>query len=289
MNCLNGWAAQVCLATQIVVIVLSLPAPCRAVSGSQFDNFSGGALHGWGFSTSATPVGNVAENGPSANDAGIGALHMDTNLHGNGKLVVINNSAWTGDWTNAGIARIAMDVKNPNAFAMSMHIGIAGSGGANPLGDVHVTPGIAVAADNAWHVLTFDVLAADFTSISGSSTTAALADVTQMRVFHNPSNGVFTGANGGAFLLDNIRVVVPSLPGDFNQNGVVDAADYVMWRNGDSSDDTQAGYDTWRAHFGQTAGNGSGAIASAAVPEPAIPTILILAAAGWHSRRYRIG
>ena len=36
---------------------------------------------------------------------------------------------------------------------------------------------------------------------------------------------------------------------DYNQNGTVDAADYVLWRKNDSS---QAGYDQWGAHFGQT-------------------------------------
>src|SRR5205085_9189396 len=53
-------------------------------------------------------------------------------------------------------------------------------------------------------------------------------------------------------------------PGDFNHDGSVDAADYVVWRkNGGSSAD----YDNWRAHFGQTYTPGGGAT-SAAVPEP---------------------
>ncbi len=37
-------------------------------------------------------------------------------------------------------------------------------------------------------------------------------------------------------------------PGDYNSNGVVDAADYVVWRK---TDGTLAGYNTWRAHFGE--------------------------------------
>ena len=70
---------------------------------------------------------------------------------------------------------------------------------------------------------------------------------------------------------------LPSLPGDFNNDGTVDAADYVVWRK---TDGTQAGYNTWRTHFGQTAGSGSGAGANAAVPEPSTLVMLILAAAG---------
>ena len=59
------------------------------------------------------------------------------------------------------------------------------------------------------------------------------------------------------------------LAGDYNQNGTVDAADYVVWRD---TDGTQAGYDTWRANFGAVSlaiGAGSGSAADhSAVPEP---------------------
>jgi hypothetical protein len=73
--------------------------------------------------------------------------------------------------------------------------------------------------------------------------------------------------------------------GDFNSDGTVDAADYVVWRK---SDGTPAGYDLWRAHFGEPVGNGAGAAAeSAAVPEPATLVLLMCAAAGWCLRRRR--
>ena len=69
-----------------------------------------------------------------------------------------------------------------------------------------------------------------------------------------------------------------AIPGDFNNNGVVDAADYVVWRK---TDGTPAGYNAWRTHFGQPSGSGAGAIANAAVPEPATLVLLMFAAAGW--------
>src|SRR6185312_17357290 len=50
--------------------------------------------------------------------------------------------------------------------------------------------------------------------------------------------------------------------GDYNGNGVVDAADYVVWRNGGSPNPNSPGdYSTWRANFGATG--------SAAPPETA--------------------
>jgi hypothetical protein len=78
-----------------------------------------------------------------------------------------------------------------------------------------------------------------------------------------------------------INVFEPPLPGDYNHNGVVDAADFVDWRNGGPLDnDPTAGvqdpgdYDVWREHFGQTAGNGAGASSTATVPEPASLVLL---------------
>jgi hypothetical protein len=74
--------------------------------------------------------------------------------------------------------------------------------------------------------------------------------------------------------------IAASLAGDFNNNGVVEAADYVLWRKYNNTATTlandatpgtnDADYDVWRAHFGQTPGSGAQASANAAVPEPTI-------------------
>ena len=67
---------------------------------------------------------------------------------------------------------------------------------------------------------------------------------------------------------------IAALAGDFNGDAVVDAADYVVWRNGLGTIFMPSDYNVWRMHFGQTAG--SGTALSAAVPEP--PSIVIVIA-----------
>jgi len=64
-----------------------------------------------------------------------------------------------------------------------------------------------------------------------------------------------------------------ALAGDFNHDGKVTAADYVVWRD---TDGTPAGYAAWRSHFGLSSGAGSSTALSsgAAVPEP-VSSILI--------------
>ena len=80
-----------------------------------------------------------------------------------------------------------------------------------------------------------------------------------------------------------VRTNLAGLPGDYNHNGIVDAADFVFWRNTQNQNVTPstgadgsgngvvdaADYDIWRAHFGATMGSGTGGgLAASAVPEP---------------------
>jgi hypothetical protein len=94
-----------------------------------------------------------------------------------------------------------------------------------------------------------------------------------------------------------LSLAAAGLLGDYNQNGEVDAADYVLWRDNLGSgtalanDDTpgvgQDDYTRWRANFGATAGSGVGAaleFSNSSVPEPNSICLLFLAAAAHCSR-----
>ncbi len=76
-----------------------------------------------------------------------------------------------------------------------------------------------------------------------------------------------------------------AVPGDYNQNGVVDAADYVVWRKGLGATYTQGDYDVWRAHFGQSVGLSAGA--SATIPEPGTISMCLLGMlVTWNARPF---
>jgi hypothetical protein len=76
-------------------------------------------------------------------------------------------------------------------------------------------------------------------------------------------------------------ILVPEIPlqGDYNGDGTVDASDYVVWRKTGINGPT--GYDTWRTHFGEPTGSGSGGTANTTVPEPTTLVMFIMAAVGW--------
>ena len=67
--------------------------------------------------------------------------------------------------------------------------------------------------------------------------------------------------------VESLRVLAPvvGLTGDYNGDGKVDAADYVVWRKNPASFGGQQGYDDWRANFGAMAGGGA-SVSTAGVP-----------------------
>lgn len=90
--------------------------------------------------------------------------------------------------------------------------------------------------------------------------------------------------------IDNVRFGT-TVAGDYNGNGIVDAADYTIWRdtlgsttdlraNGDDTGTSagkidQADYAFWKSKFGATSGAGAGSLSTSAVPEPASWFLLV--------------
>jgi hypothetical protein len=173
-------------------------------------------------------------------------------------------------------------------------------------------------ADNRWHTgytgadstdgftLRLDIVTADtyrFTIVDD--------DVTKVDVSGALLGGATTGqginnlyiwsSDGSPATIDtsyftNMQVIPTPVPpgndGDYNDDGTVDAADYVMWRklNGTSTDlpndpnplpiDMDQ-YNTWRAQFGES-GSGSG---GTAVPEPSTIALVVIGVALLFQRR----
>lgn len=79
----------------------------------------------------------------------------------------------------------------------------------------------------------------------------------------------------------------PSLDGDFNEDGTVDAADYALWRQSPETFGDSLGYDLWRANFGiSLSGSGSSLNSSNAVPEPSWFAVLLVGIATLRGQRF---
>jgi hypothetical protein len=144
----------------------------------------------------------------------------------------------------------------------------------DPLGDV--------AFDNATKIIsgTYNTLRPAFAPKNGQ-TTDALVLSTSAPPFQNAID---------ANTMLNTRIAIS---GDYNLNGKLDAADYVLWRNnlGSASslrnDNTlgvaQDDYTRWRSNFGSPAGSGSAT--AAAVPETSSLALIIIGIGVIYSKR----
>jgi hypothetical protein len=109
----------------------------------------------------------------------------------------------------------------------------------------------------------------------------------QSDVFGSTTNGLDIGL---------AAVTPPGVQGDYNGNGVVDAADYVVWRSSVGQSTLlnrsasitgtvgAADYNFWRSKFGNTSGSGT-SLGGSAVPEPTSALLLLLGLAAFGGRR----
>jgi len=144
---------------------------------------------------------------------------------------------------------------------------------------------------NARNNLSLTILAGNGTTVLQTADVQAAGGTELITKLLLPAGGQYfakiAGADDTVQLYQLSLTPTPILLGDYNLNGRVDGADYVMWRNSlgqsitqgtgaDGSFDGQvnaADYAVWRSHFGETAGAGSGSTSGhfeggGVVPEP---------------------
>ena len=145
---------------------------------------------------------------------------------------------------------------------------------------------------------TLDVMLNSFIETDGLEFKIIDIAGTRGGTFDGLAEGSYVGTNGKDVYItyqggdgnDVVLFTSPGFAGDYNNNGIVDAADYTMWRNnvgqppGTLPNDVDGGvigpaqYATWKANFGAVLTvPGSGAVSQAAVPEPSLVVLL----AGW--------
>jgi hypothetical protein len=166
-----------------------------------------------------------------------------------------------GNYTQSAGSTLQLNLLDPGHRDV-LHV----TGQANFGGTLDVS--FAVGAPNAQAGDIFDIL--DFGSASGAFSALNLPTLSAGLAW-DTSNLLTTG------------ILQVGLLGDYNGDGKVDAADYIVWRK--SGINGPQGYLDWRTNFGAMAGAGSGVANAATVPEPTSVILVILDAAaallGW--------
>jgi hypothetical protein len=249
---------------------------------------AGGALNltGGDLNAAAASSNNGTINIPSGRTATFG-----NSVTGGGKYSGTGTAVFNASFSpgNSGTATVTFGGKANFAAGSTINIELGGTVPGAQFDAIHVTGQLAVAGGLAVSFITpgsyspqsgdsFDIL--DWGTLAGTFATMNLPSLP----------GGLTWNTGQLYTTGVLSI--GGLLGDYNQNGVVDAADYSLWRDtlgqsgsllaADGDNDhtiTQNDFAIWRAHFGQTLGGGSGSSNPATVPEPSTTALLGLAIA----------
>jgi fibronectin-binding autotransporter adhesin len=243
----------------------------------------------------------------NASDGGV----VGVTKSGSGKWVLTGNNTYTGS-TNVDGGTLLINGNQSGNGVTTVTAGATLGGTGTLGGDLVLQEGATFATQFAGGAIDPLAIMGDFDlgalantlSVTGSGTGNSWVIATYagalIGTFENITSGYSvdygTGSNGQVTL--NLSGPV-GVAGDYNQNGTVDAADYVVWRNsvGAGTLPNEGGispgvvdaddYNFWRSRFGATSGSGAGSMAQG-VPEPTSALLLIVALLGttpWTLRR----
>jgi hypothetical protein len=230
----------------------------------------------------------------------------DFNLHGSfenayqtmisptlngGAAQAIDSVNRTNDWSTAGtfkslLTEAATSVTSRFDFQFITAPMDAGQTGAEP--GMQIIPGTYIPFGNGGNIY--------HAAVTSVANTAAFPDLGMAP--YTPAyrtsvlNALTTTTDHLPVVADYSFATAVGYPGDYNRDGIVNAADYTVWRDtfgqsvmtmGSGADGDgdgmigQGDYDFWTLHFGEPMpGGGAGRLATTAVPEPRAAALLIL-------------
>ena len=164
-----------------------------------------------------------------------------------------------GSYTQQAIGKLEIEIGGPSAFDSDI-VNVFGTASLGGQLQLALIDGFSPGVGQAFSVLQAANVTGAFSNVANGQRLTTIDDLGSFQVNYG-SGSVF---NSTEVVLSNF---LPNLlPGDFNHDGIVNAADHVVWRKQDMG---PAAYDTWRQNFGRTAAIGAGAgDASVTVPEP---------------------
>jgi arabinogalactan endo-1,4-beta-galactosidase len=104
-------------------------------------------------------------------------------------------------------------------------------------------------------------------------------NVAGYQIYNNGDTALFNSSRNALPALSAFHITLPT--GDFNDDGVVDALDYTVWRNGLGTEYEEDDYLIWKENYGTILSPGGGGLVSDgphSVPEPASTTLLLASA-----------
>lgn len=210
--------------------------------------------------------------GDLINDAGV----LSPGGTGGGSTAVI------GDYTHRDDAVLAIDIGGPFAGTDYDFVNASGIALINGQLELSLINGFTPQASDTFTIFNSANFLGTFGNVTNGQRLSVLGGLGSFRV--NYGLGSFF-ADSQVVLSDFLATT--ALPGDYNADGTVNAADYSVWRDnkgssvtlpGDTTPGTvtQADYVEWRTNFGSSVTTSASHIKSTTIPEPTTLAFLLI-------------
>ena len=198
------------------LLALTLAGSVSAITIGQIDTFGDGTTMGWLVpGLSPNPPANITSGGP----AGVGDAYLSLVANGSagagGRLAVLNDSQWTGNYLAAGVTFIQMDVNNFGSTELHLRLLFEDFDGPGPPVNLALSAlPVVVPANSGWRSVVFPISPGDLVVETFGTVAGALANTDTLRIFHNPDPS-FPGPGVGippvnaSLGVDNILADVP--------------------------------------------------------------------------------
>ena len=105
------------------------------------------------------------------------------------RLSAINTTELAGNYTAAGVSTISMDLRNFGTTDLSLRLLLLDFDEITgvPINGAVTSAAVFLPNSSGWQPGAFDVTAVGLTLVFGGSAAALLADVDELRIFHNPA------------------------------------------------------------------------------------------------------
>ena len=174
--------------SKAIVLAASLSAallapPAFAIPAAVQD-FEDGTAEGWTFGGGPGGVPSTPQTVASGGAGGADDEYMRLTSNGTSgpgsKLSAINASAWGGNYTDAGLTTIDMDLRNFGASDLYVRLLLLDLSGL-PQALYAITDAVFLPSGGDWTAVTFSVTAADLIALEGDPA-ALLQSVTELRI-----------------------------------------------------------------------------------------------------------
>lgn len=235
-----------------------------------------GGLNKLGVGT-LTLAGNNTYTGPTT--ISLGKLVVNGSI-GTGPATVSSFTTLAGTGTIAGLVNVknGAHIAPGNSNIESLDVGSLTLASGSIL-DFELNTASSVSPSDLIRVTNTDGLLINGGTLNLVSTGTILPGTFTLVDYAGTLNGSFNSLSFGSvptgfnyLLVNNASAtsidLVVSMLGDFNNDGSVDAADYVIWRKAPSSYGGASGYDAWRQNFGAISTGSGSTLTENAAPEP---------------------